>query len=60
MAKLKITLKKSKIGKKENHVKTFEALGLRKVGQTVLKEDNEAIRGMVNTVSFMVECEEVE
>ncbi|MDO5649938.1 MAG: 50S ribosomal protein L30 [Gallicola sp.] len=60
MAKLKITLKKSKIGKKKNHIKTVEALGLRKPGQTVLKEDNEAIRGMVNSVSYMVECEEVE
>ncbi len=60
MAKLKITLKKSKIGKKKNHIKTVEAPGLRKPGQTVLKEDNEAIRGMVNSVSYMVECEEVE
>ena len=34
MAKLKITLKKSKIGRIEKHVKNVEALGLKKVGQT--------------------------
>lgn len=60
MGKLKITLKKSKIGRKQNHIRTVEALGLNKLGQTVVKEDNEAIRGMVNSVSFMVDCEEVE
>ena len=32
MAKLKITLKKSKIGRIEKHVKNVEALGLKKVG----------------------------
>ena len=60
MSKLKITLKKSKIGRKEKHVKTVEALGLKKPGQTVVKEDTDTIRGMVNAVSFMVDCEELE
>lgn len=59
MAKLKITLKKSKIGRIEKHIKNVEALGLRKVGQTVIKEDNPAIRGMIDKISFMLEVEEI-
>ena len=39
MGKLKITLKKSKIGKIENHIKNIETLGLKKVGDFVEKED---------------------
>ena len=44
MSKLKITLKKSKIGRIEKHIRTCEALGLHKIGQSVIKEDNDAIR----------------
>lgn len=55
---LKITLKKSKIGRVPKHKKTIEALGLKKIGQTVEKEDNEAIRGMVRQVEYLVEVEE--
>lgn len=55
---LKITLKKSKIGRIPKHVKTIEALGLRKIGQTVEKEDNKAIRGMIRQVEYLLEVEE--
>lgn len=55
---LKITLKKSKIGRVPKHKKTIEALGLKKVGQTVEKEDSEAIRGMIRQVEYLVEVEE--
>lgn len=60
MSKLKVTLKRSKIGRIDKHIKTVEALGLRKIGQSVIKEDNDAIRGMIRTVDFMVDVEEVE
>lgn len=59
MAKLEIKLKKSKIGRIEKHIKNVEALGLRKVGQTVIKEDTPAIRGMINQISFMLEVKEI-
>ncbi len=59
MAKLKITLKKSKIGRLEKHIKNVEALGLKKVGQTVIKEDIPSIRGMINKIDFMLDVEEV-
>lgn len=60
MAKLEIKLVKSTIGRKDKHIKTVEALGLKKVGQTVVKEANPAIQGMVNSIDYMLEVKEVE
>ncbi|MGX6451926.1 50S ribosomal protein L30 [Brevibacterium paucivorans] len=60
MAKLKITQVKSKIGGKENQRQTLRTLGLRKLRDTVVKEDRPEIRGMVNTVSHLVTVEEVD
>lgn len=60
MSKLQIKLVRSKIGRIEKHKKTVEALGLRKIGQVVVKEDNPAVRGMINSIDFMLEVEEVE
>ena len=59
MAKLQITLKRSLIGRPENQRQTVKSLGLRKTNSTVVKEDNAAIRGMVNTVSHLIEVKEV-
>ncbi len=50
----KITLVKSLIDKKPNQVATAKALGLKKIGQTVVKEENEAIKGMIVTIAHMV------
>lgn len=55
MSTIKIKLKKSPIGKIEKHKRTIKALGLKKVGQVVEKEDTPQIRGMTHTVDFMVE-----
>ena len=55
MAKIKIKLVRSTIGRIEKHKRTIEALGLRKVGQVVEKEDTPQIRGMIDLVDFMVE-----
>lgn len=55
MAKIKIKLVRSVIGKEEKHKKTVEALGLRKIGQVVEKEDTPQIRGMIALVDYMVE-----
>ena len=60
MKKLKITLKKSKFGRKPNHRECVEGLGLRKIGQTVVVIDTPANRGMANKVDYLVEVEEVE
>lgn len=56
--KLEITLTKSVIGSKPAQRKTIEALGLRKLNQTVEKADNAATRGMINVVSHLVTVKE--
>ncbi len=58
MAKLTVTLKKSVIGSSPVQRKTVEALGLRKINQTVEHNDNAAIRGMIVKVSHLVEVTE--
>ncbi|KAJ52242.1 large subunit ribosomal protein L30 [Clostridium tetanomorphum] len=60
MAKLKITLKKSLIGRKESHISTVNALGLKKIGKTVEQNDTPQIRGMINKVSYLLEVEEIQ
>lgn len=50
-----IKLVKSAYGRKPNQSKTLKALGLTKVNQEVTKPDNEAVRGMIATVSHLVE-----
>jgi len=59
MANLKITLVKSINKARAKEKATVAALGLRKLGQSVEKADNEAIRGMVNAASNYVSCEEI-
>ncbi|MCR5287319.1 MAG: 50S ribosomal protein L30 [Saccharofermentans sp.] len=58
MANLKITLTKSINKARANEKATVRALGLRKIGQTVEKADNEATRGMVKAVTNYVVAEE--
>ncbi|CAM3231958.1 50S ribosomal protein L30 [Vagococcus sp. PNs007] len=59
MADLKITLKRSVIGRPQNQKDTVKALGLKKTNSSVVKPDNVAIKGMINTVSHLVDVEEV-
>ena len=56
---LKITLTKSPIASLPKHKATVAALGLKKVGQTVVRPDNPAIRGQLFAVKHMVKVEEV-
>lgn len=60
MAKLKITLKKSTIGALDKQIKTVKALGLHKVGSSIIQEDKPEIRGMIDKVRHLVEVQEVE
>jgi large subunit ribosomal protein L30 len=59
MAELRITLVKSPIGRKPKHRLTALALGLRKLGATVVQKDNPAIRGMVRQIGYLLRVEEV-
>lgn len=54
MADIKIKLVKSAIGAKPKHVKTVQALGLKKIGQVVEKKDNPQMRGMIFQVKHLV------
>ena len=58
MAELKVTLKRSVIGRPQKQRKVVKSLGLTKLNQTVVKPDNDAIRGMIRTVSHLVDVEE--
>lgn len=55
---LKITLKKSIIGRPEKQRKVVESLGLKKLNRTVLLEDSPTVRGMIRKVSHMLDVEE--
>lgn len=54
---LTIKLVKSPIGHHPRNRATVQALGLRKIGQTVVKEDNPSIRGMIQKVENLLVVE---
>jgi large subunit ribosomal protein L30 len=58
LATIKIKLVKSTIGALPKHRRTVEALGLRKIGQVIEKQDNPQMRGMVNQVNHLVKIVE--
>mgnify|MGYP001335663657 CR=1 FL=1 len=58
-SKLKVTLVRSKFGRKKGHKECVEGLGLRKIRHTVVLEDTPCIRGMINKVNYLVTVEEV-
>ncbi|MDO3379093.1 50S ribosomal protein L30 [Geoalkalibacter halelectricus] len=55
---LRITLKRSGIGRKQYFTKVLQGLGLTRLNQTVVRKDTPEIRGMINKVSHMVVVEE--
>ena len=59
MADLKITQVRGTIGSLRNQRETLRSLGLRKIRQSVVKEDNPQVRGMIATVRHLVAVEEV-
>ena len=60
MARVKVTQTRSKIGGKQNQRDTLRSLGLKRIGDVVVKEDRPEIRGMVHTVRHLVTVEEVD
>ncbi len=59
-AKLRVTQVKSTISHIARNRATVRALGLKRIGDTVVVADNEATRGMVRQVRFLVTVEEVD
>ena len=58
--KLKVTLTRSSIGLQPGHVRTLEALGLRRIRATRVHEDTPVIRGMIARVSYALRVEPAE
>ena len=59
MAKVKVTFKRSLIGRPETQRKTVRALGLRKINAVVELPDNPAIRGQLHKVEHLIAIEEI-
>jgi large subunit ribosomal protein L30 len=58
MSEIKVTLKRSGIGRNKYFTKVLNGLGLRRLQQTVVLRDTPEVRGMINKVSHMVTVEE--
>ena len=56
--KLKITLVKSTIGAVPKNRATVESMGLRKIGKSVILPDNDATRGQIRQVGYLLKVEE--
>ena len=58
MSKVRITLKKSLIGRKANQIATANSLGLRKIDYTTVQELNAATQGKIGVISHLVSVEQ--
>ena len=56
---IEIKLVKSLIGRKPKHKIIANQLGLRKLNGVTVKPNTPAIRGLINQVSYLVECKEL-
>ena len=60
MARLKVTQVRSVIDRPKDQKATVRALGLRRIDDSVVKDDRPEIRGMIQKVSHLVRVEEVD
>lgn len=58
MAKIKLTLVKSLIGRIEKHKASARGLGLKRMHQSVEVEDTACNRGMINKIRYLLKVEE--
>lgn len=56
--KVKLTLKKSFIGRKDKHILTAKSLGLTKIGDTNVLVMNPALQGKIDQISYLLDVEE--
>ena len=59
MTKLQVTQTKSGIGRQQNQRNTLRSLGLKRIGDVVIKEDRPEIRGMVESIPHLVDVQTV-
>lgn len=55
--KIRVTQIRSIIGTKKAHRATIRGLGLRRINHTVELIDTPSVRGMINSVAYLVKCE---
>ena len=60
MTQLRVTQTKSKIGGTKRQRDSLRSLGLKRIGDVVVKDDRPEFRGMINTVRHLVTVEEVD
>ena len=60
MANLKITQRRSTIKRQQVQKRTMEALGLKRIGQTVVQQDTPQLRGMIERVKHLVDIAEAD
>ena len=60
MSKIRVTWKKSTIGRPDIQERTIRALGLHRLGETVEHNDTPQIRGMIQSVIHLVEWTQAE
>ena len=59
MTDLKITQSKSGVGGRQSQRDTLRTLGLKRIGDSVVRDDRAEVLGMIKTVSHLVTVEEV-
>ncbi|MGH3446834.1 MAG: 50S ribosomal protein L30 [Nocardioidaceae bacterium] len=60
MARLQVRQVRSTIGCKKKQRDTLRTLGLKRIGHTVVKEDQPEVRGMLAAVTHLIAVEEVD
>ena len=60
MATVRVTQIKSKVSEKQNQRDTLRSLGLRRIGQSVEREDSPQTRGYIRAVAHLVKVEEID
>jgi large subunit ribosomal protein L30 len=60
MARLEITQVRSAIGRQQNQRHTLRSLGLKRIGDVVVKDDRPEIRGMAESIPHLVDVKEVD
>ncbi len=60
MGRLQVKQVRSSIGRKKNQRETLRTLGLKRIGDVVVKEDRPEIRGMLATVPHLIAVQEID
>jgi len=60
MGKIKVRLVRGLAGKPEKHIKAVRSLGLKKIGDERILEDNPMVRGNIKVAHYLLEVQEVE